>query len=155
MPLSVLFGKRSERIAERLRAFASEFEVEIHPPARIPNTERALAVTEFARDEGVLEAFRDLCMDAHWQHALDIEADDVLADLAARVGLDSHAALSAADDPGYRRRVSQMRELAFEHHVTGIPTFLFGAMPVVGCQRYETLELVADKLGVPRRPAGA
>ena len=37
---------------------------------------RPLAMTEFARDHGVLDTFRDAVMDAHWHDGKDIESDD-------------------------------------------------------------------------------
>ena len=151
-PVARLFGeRRAAKMGGYLANFAREFGVEIAAPPLIPNTLRALAVTEFARDEGRLETFRDATMDAHWLHGKDIESDGDLADLALAAGLDPGQALVAADDPAYRKRLAAARADALDRNVTAIPTFMFGEYPVVGCQRFDTLALVADKMGVPRR----
>lgn len=151
-PVARLFGERkAAKMGGYLKQFAGEFGVEIDAPPHIPNTLRALAVSEYARDEGCLEAFRDATMDAHWLHGKDIESDTDLVDLALSVGLDPQQALIAADDPAYRKRLAAARTEAFDRNVTAIPTFMFGEYPVVGCQRFDTLELVANKMGLPRR----
>jgi predicted DsbA family dithiol-disulfide isomerase len=146
------FGEsRAAMMLERLRGFAADFGLDLAAPARIPDTRRALAVAEHARDHGQLDRFRHLCMDAHWLEGRDIEADEVLADLATRAGLAPDAAVSAADDPAYRQRLEAAREAAFERGVTAIPTFFFGDYPVVGCQPYDTLRQVAERAGATRR----
>jgi hypothetical protein len=46
-----------------------------------------------------------------------------------------------------------MREEAYDLGVTGIPTFFFGDMPVVGCQPYSRLLATARRAGAaPRKP---
>jgi len=143
-----LFGARRVQVfADRLRAFAAEFGVKLTQPERIPSTLRALAMTEYARDRGALERFRDAAMEAHWHRGMDIEADDDLRALADEAGLDPGEALAAADDPGYRERIAAVRAEAHDRMVMAIPTFLFGTYPVIGCQRYETLQAVLRKLG--------
>ena len=133
----------------QLRPFAKEFGVTIELPDKIPYTKRALAITEFARDMGKLELFRDATMEAHWSQGKDIEAIEDLAEIASAVGLEPDEALSAGDDPAYLARVDDIRKDAQSHQVTAIPTFMFGQHPVVGCQRYETLERIAQKLQIP------
>jgi predicted DsbA family dithiol-disulfide isomerase len=134
-----------------MQRFAADFGVEIGQPERVPWTLKPLAATEYARDEGKLAPFRDAVMNAHWWGGDDIESDEVLARIAKQVGLDPVATVSASDDDAYLGRVLATREEAFDRMVTAIPTFLFGSYPVVGCQTYETLELVARKVGVPER----
>ena len=105
-------GLDSDRdgVADYLDRFASEFGVPLAQPPRIPNTRRALAVTEHARDAGLLPAFRDATMRAHWLEGADIEDDRVLGALAAGAGLDPEAALAAADDPAFWDRIDALRE---------------------------------------------
>lgn len=146
------FGaSRAERFHQRLVKLAGEFGVEIGRPTRVPWTLKPLAVTEYARDHGKLEPFRDAVMEAHWFGAEDIESDDVLGRIASEVGLDVDEAVSSGADEAYLSRLRAARQEAFDRMVTAIPTFLFGSYPVVGCQAYETLELVAKKVGVPER----
>ncbi len=153
MELARLFGR--ERVAAmrpRMQAFAEGFGVRgLGSPDRIPNTRRALAVAEYARDQGRLDAFREAAMRAHWQEGKNLEDDGDLRAIAAGVGLDGEAALAASRDPGFLARVDEARAEANDVGVTGIPTFFFGDVVVVGCQPYEELAAAAQAAGAKRR----
>jgi predicted DsbA family dithiol-disulfide isomerase len=131
--------------------FAAGFGVEIHQPELIPNTRRALAITEYARDEGKLETFRDATMEAHWLRGQNIEEDQDLSELALEAGLDPDRALAAADDPAYLERIDSARREAHRRGVNGIPTFFLGELAVVGCQSYEYLAQMARRVGFSQR----
>jgi len=140
-----------------MEQFAASFGVRgMKHPARIPNTRRALAVAELARERGVLDAYRASAMNAHWREGLDLENDEHLKQIAARAGLDPEQALSASRDLTYLDRIDAVRREANELGVTGIPTFVFGDLDdepfgVVGCQHYEVLEQAAREAGAQRR----
>jgi predicted DsbA family dithiol-disulfide isomerase len=140
---------------ERLRLFAAEFGIaDLRIPARSPNTRRALAVAEFARDEGKLERFRVLAMDAHWQRGLDLEKEEDLRRIAEESGLDPGKAASASTNPSYLQRVDLRRLEAASRGVTGIPTFVIADRGVVGCQPYEVLAEFVRSSGGERRAGG-
>ena len=145
-------GAQAARMREFMRGFAARFGVrEMGSPDHLPNTRRALAMSEFARDEGRLEAFREAAMRAHWQEGGDLEDAADLRGIARAAGLDEAAALSAASDRRYLDRVAGRREEAQRMGVTGVPTFFFGDVPVVGCQPYETLAAAARQAGATPR----
>ncbi len=122
------------------------------PPTHIPNTRRALALAELARDEGRLEDLRAHGFDAYWRRGLGIESDDDLRRMGREIGLDPDTALAATSDAGLLARVDGARRRALEAGVTGIPTFDFGATArVVGCQQYEVLADSARRAGARRR----
>lgn len=156
MPLTRLFpAARLESMNRYMKDFAARFGVhDMRTSDRIPNTRRALAIAELAREQGKLEPFREAVMDAHWRDGRDIEADEVLWELAAQAGLEPREALEAADAPGYLARIDTIRAEAEDMGVTGIPTFFFGERCVVGCQPYEVLAEVARKAGARPRGAG-
>ena len=60
-------------------------------------------------------------------------------------------ALSAADDPAYLDRVNEKQTDARAQGVSGIPTFCFGDVRVVGCQPLEALARAAERAGAKRR----
>jgi predicted DsbA family dithiol-disulfide isomerase len=135
-------------IREYMERFAASFGVhDMRPPDRLPNTRRALAVAEFARDSGKLDVFRDLAMQAHWEAGRDLENDRDLGELAAMAGLDPTAAIEAAGSDKYLRRVDDLREEACGMGITGIPTFIMRNQRVVGCQPYEVLADAARNAG--------
>lgn len=145
-------GSRLESMREYMRGFAARFGIEdMATPDRLPNTRRALAMAEYARDHDRLEVFRDAAMDAHWRRGENLEADADLREIAARAGLDSDEALRAADDPTYQTRVDAIRAEASGQGVTGIPTFVVGEETIVGCQPYEVLAAAARRAAQVRR----
>jgi predicted DsbA family dithiol-disulfide isomerase len=117
----------------------------------MPNTRRALTIAEFARDQGHLDIFRKLTMDAHWKEGKDIEDDSVLENLAANAGLDSRKAILAADDPAYQERVKATRVEYKKLGVGGIPTFVIGNERIEGCRPYELLSKAAQQAGAISR----
>ncbi len=139
-------------MADHLRRFAAAFGVEgLRIPERTPNTRKALALAEWARDQGRLHPFRRAVMDAHWRQGLDIEDEKVLAGLAQAAGLDPGAVPAALRDPLYAARVDAMGDEAARAGVTGIPTFFIGDRVVVGCQPYEAVAAQAEASGARRR----
>jgi predicted DsbA family dithiol-disulfide isomerase len=120
-------------------------------PSHMPNTRRALALAEWARDKGRLHEVRNGLMDAYWRDGLDLEDDAVLARVAADAGLDGDLAVRGSREPEVRERVAAMGREAAHAGVTGIPTFDVGGERVVGAQPYEVLAAaVARQGGRPR-----
>lgn len=141
---------------ERLREFAESFGIEdMKLRERSPNTRRALAIAEYAREQGKLEPWRKLAMDAHWRRGMDLESDADLRSLAAEAGLDTDAAIAASSSATYLERIDQRRKEAEELGVTGIPTFVIGNRGVVGCQPYDVLARFAEASGARRRSANS
>jgi predicted DsbA family dithiol-disulfide isomerase len=138
----------------RLLEFAKSFGItDMKFRDRSPNTRRALALAEYARDQGKLEGFRHLAMDAHWRRGMDLESDADLRKLAAEAGLDPDAALAASRSDEYLSRIDRKRAEAEEAGVTGIPTFVIGDQGVVGCQPYEVLAQFVESEGARKRGA--
>ena len=136
----------------RLREFAKGFGIaDMNLRDRSPNTRRALAIAEYAREQGRLEDFRQLAMDAHWRRGLDLESESDLRALAAEAGLDPDAAIAASRDEKYLSILDRKREEAEDLGVTGIPTFVIGDQGVVGCQPYEVLARFVESQGARRR----
>jgi predicted DsbA family dithiol-disulfide isomerase len=153
MPLERLFpGAHLPSLHERTRRFGAQFGVTgFHPPDILVNSRRALAIAELARDRNVLEPYRRAAFDAHWRRHKHLEAEADLRELATSVGLDPDEALSAADDPAYLDRVDEKQTDARAQGVTGVPTFFFGDVRVVGCQPLEALARAAERGGATRR----
>lgn len=156
MRLADRFGEaRLAAMHERMKGFAAGFGItDMNFPERTPNTRRALAIAELARDEGVLPRFRDVAMDAHWRRGMNLENDDDLRTIAREAGLDPERALAASHDPAMLARIDARREEAEARGVTGIPTFVIGNQGLVGCQPYEELEAFVTAVGAKKRRKG-
>jgi predicted DsbA family dithiol-disulfide isomerase len=135
-----------------MQQFAARFGIlDMNRSKRMPNTRRALAAAEFARDQGKVDRFRSLTMDAHWKDGRDIEDAAVLRNLAEASGIDPERTVMAADDSAYLGRVDAIRIEYKKVRTGGIPTFVFGEEIVEGCQPYEVLAAAARRSGATPR----
>lgn len=151
--LTQLFGPRAAMMRAHVEQFARGFGVTgMKTSDRLNNTRRVLALAEWARDAGKLDAFRRAAMDAYWRHGADLEDEATLARLAEEAGLSAEGARQTLKAPEYFARVDAMGREAKKDGVTGIPTFLIGPARVVGCQPYEVLAEAARLAGaLPRK----
>lgn len=156
MPLTkIIPAARLEGMREHLIAFAKEFGItDMKQQPHVANTRKAIAIAEYARDQGKLQEFRYAGMDAYWRDGKNIEDDAVLRELAAGVGLDPDAALAATTDRKYTDRIDARRREANKVGVTGIPTFVIGDQGVVGCQPFEVLEGFVVEVGGAKKRGG-
>lgn len=144
--------ERLPQLKRSLREFAASFGVtDLELPDHMPNTRRALAIAEYAREQGKLEAFRYAAMYAHWREGKNLEDEQDLRDIALRAGLKPEAALRAIGAKQYLQQVDAIREEATRMGVTGIPTLVIGRYGVVGCQPYEVITQAAERAGARRR----
>ena len=153
MLLEEYFGReRLVGMHEHLVKLAEHFGIHgFTPRDRMPNTRRALALAEVAREEGKLAAFRERAMDAHWRDGLNLEDDGDLRTIARDAGLSEDAVARAQSDPRYLARVDDVREEANEIGVQGIPTFVLGRYGLSGAQPYETFVKFAEAAGAEKR----
>lgn len=144
--------ERLRGMAEYMTQFAAQFGVtDFHQPDRIPNTRRALALAEVARQEGKLEACRRRAMEAHWRDGLDLENDDHLRLIARDAQLSDDAVERSINDPQYLQRIDEIRHEANRIGVQGIPTFVIGNIGLSGCQPYDVFIQFAEQAGARRR----
>jgi predicted DsbA family dithiol-disulfide isomerase len=143
--------ERLHGMSSYMKNFAAGFGItDFEPREHVPNTRRALAVAEVAREEGKLEAFRQLAMDAHWRDGRDVEDDAVLVELAREAGLAADA-VERSKDAEYLRRIDAIRAEANGLGIHGIPTFVLGRYRISGAQPYEAFVMLAEKGGAKRR----
>lgn len=143
--------ERLKGMAEYMKTFAAQFGIDdFRQPSRIPNTRRALALAEVAREDGKLDPYRQRAMDAHWRDGLDLENDDDLRAVARDAGL-SGDAVDRSKDPKYLERIDAVREEANAIGVEGIPTFVIGRYGFSGAQSYDAFVALAERAGAQRR----
>ncbi len=111
------------------------------PPDVVPNSRRALEVTELARDQGLHEAVHDRLMTAYWSEAADIGDEETLIALAAEAGLDGGEAAAALADGRYLGRIQQSTREANMVGINAIPAFVLdNRMLLVGAYPHEVFE---------------
>ena len=156
--------ERVAQMAVYMTSFAAKFGIDdFQPRDRIPNTRRALALAEVARDEGRLDAYRNRAMEGHWRDGMDLEDDDDLRKIARESGLSEDAVERSTGDRGLKAaatqkpdsqflaRIDEIREEAGRMGVEGIPTFVIGRYGLSGCQPYEVFVDFATQAGAKRR----
>jgi predicted DsbA family dithiol-disulfide isomerase len=140
---------------ERLkRSFEAADLVYNPPPDVVPNTMRALALTELARDRGLHRPMHDRLMHAYWEEARNIGDPEVLNDVAVEIGLAEDEAAAALEDGGMANRVRASTAQAQSLGVTGVPAFLLdNRLLVLGAQPRAVFEQALAQL--PGRDDGS
>lgn len=120
----------------------------------VPNSRRALVLSELARDRGVLGALHPRLFDAYWARGLDIGSEAVLLEEGRSAGLSEEEMAGAFGDPSYTERVQAATEQAIELGVSGVPAWVIDQRVLVpGAQPHEVFDQVMERLGY--RSAGA
>jgi predicted DsbA family dithiol-disulfide isomerase len=141
IPRTALEERYGPGIHERTREAIEAADLTYNPPARIPNSRAALAVTELARDRGLHEEVHARLMHAYWSEARDLGERETLLDLVEEAGLDRTEAAAALDDEMYAGRVRESTERAQLHGIAAVPAFVLdGRLLVLGAQPHAVFE---------------
>jgi predicted DsbA family dithiol-disulfide isomerase len=117
------------------------------PPEVVPNSRKALQVTELARDRGLHEQVHSRLMHAYWSEAADIGDEETLLGLVEEVGLDRAEAKAVADEGLYLDRIAALTSEANMHGIHAIPAFVLDSrLLVMGAQPYTLFEQAFAKL---------
>ena len=143
IPREQLHARYGDAFHGRLkRSFESAGLVYNPPPDVVPNTLRALSITELARDRGLHRPMHDRLMSAYWEEARNIGDPEVLRELAVEAGLASDDVATAIDDGGLTERVRASTAQAQSIGVTGVPAFVLdNRLLVLGAQPRDVFEL--------------
>jgi predicted DsbA family dithiol-disulfide isomerase len=143
-PLPDMSGANLERFQgnwERgVKPLAERYGMEMSFPPVKPRSRWAHEAAEFARDRGQFDAFRDALFRAYFVANRDIGDQDVLADVAASVGLDGDELRAALADGRYTERVQDLKRVSAQLGISAVPTMIFAdAVAVQGAQPYSVL----------------
>ncbi len=131
-----------------VRRMVEECGYTYNPPAEVvPNSRKALAVTELARDLGLHEAVHTRLMDAYWAEAQNIGDEDTLLSLVAEAGLDRAEAAEAIADGRYLARIAGSTREANQLGINAIPSFvLANRLLLVGAHPESVFERAFEQL---------
>ena len=149
IPRSQLIARYGDGHVERLRdAFAALGLTYNPPPEVVPNTMRALRLTELARANDLHQPFHDRLMLAYWEEATDIGDPKQLSTLAAEVGLDGVEVERVLESDDLRDVVLDSTRQAQSIGVSGIPAFVLDrSRLVLGAQPRPVFEHILETLG--------
>ncbi len=123
------------------RSFAASGLAYNPPPEVVPNTMRALRLTELARDSGLHEQVHDRLMRGYWEEARDIGDRETLRELAVEAGLAAADVDQVLAGDAYRERALSSTQEAHSIGINGIPAFLLDRkLLVLGAQPRPTFE---------------
>lgn len=111
------------------------------------NSRPALVGVKYAESQGAGNAFHDAALRAYWQEAAALDDLDVLAEIAASVGLDADSFRAALTDSEFVDAVDRDIAQAQEFGLQGVPALVFaGKYLVPGAVPYDTLVQVVDEV---------
>jgi predicted DsbA family dithiol-disulfide isomerase len=118
------------------------------PPADVvPNSRRALQLTELARDLGRHEQTHDRLMDAYWSEGRNIGDPSVLRELAAEAGLPEAEVEDVLAGDRYVDRIQESTRQAVTIGATGVPAWLLERrLLVLGAQPRPVFEQAFEQL---------
>ncbi len=148
IPREQLHARYGDAFRERLkRSFEAAGLVYNPPPDVVPNTMRALSVTELARDRGLHRPVHDRLMHAYWEEARNIGDPEVLREVAVEVGLAENEVAAAIEDSALADRVRASTAEAQSLGVTGVPAFVLdNRLLVLGAQPQDVFEQALAQL---------
>ena len=97
------------------------------------------------------DKLHDALYRAYFVAGRNIGDPDVLAEIAASVGLPADDARAVIADRRFSDAVDADWEKSHRYGVTGVPTFVANRYGVVGAQPYEVLSQLVEKSGARRR----
>jgi predicted DsbA family dithiol-disulfide isomerase len=115
---------------------------------KVPNSRRALMLSELAQDRSRHAELHPRLFDAYWARGLDLGDEAVLVAEGKAVGLDAQEINAAIHDPAYLERVTTQTTQASELGAGGVPAWVIDRRLLVpGAQPHEVFERVLDRLG--------
>jgi predicted DsbA family dithiol-disulfide isomerase len=145
-----LTARHGPERTEAVKRMVEECGLRYNPPDVVPNSAKALEVSELARDLGLHDRVHGRLMDAYWSEAQDIGDEGTLLDLVAKAGLERSEASAALADGRYRARVLESTRIAHQLGITAIPSFVLdNRLLLVGAYPKEVFERAFAPLEVP------
>jgi predicted DsbA family dithiol-disulfide isomerase len=142
LPREQLLARYGPGTTERMQQFFAARGLEYNPhPELVPNSLRALQLTELARDLGRHAVVHDRLMQAYWNEAQNIGDPDVLRRLAGELELPADDVEEVLKGDRYRDRVQDSTRQAVSFGANAVPAFVLDRrLLVLGAQPEEVFE---------------
>ena len=142
LPREQLLARYGRDMSERVGAFFATRGLEYNPnPDVVPNSRRALQLTELARDLGRHAAVHERLMDAYWAEAEDIGDAAVLRAIAAELELPQADVERVLSGDVYADRIAASTREAASIGANAVPAFVLDRrLLVLGAQPEDVFE---------------
>jgi len=148
VPISIrdFKAKSGRELGPRERAkvlsVAAETGIDVTPPPKWLDSDAALQGAELAREAGVFRTYHDAVFRAAFEDRADIGEIELLADIAARTGMDRAGFLADLASERMVSRLSDNKREADMFSALGYPSFLLGDFTLTGIQPAETMRML-------------
>lgn len=141
------YSSETNEMYEDLRSRGRDYGLNFCDVQVLPNSRKSLIVGEYSRRIGKNEEFTDAVFKAYFEDCLDIGNDEVIIDLAKKIGLTKHDVENALEEPLLQKIYTNNCIEAKKHNVTGVPTFIVNdEYTIVGAQHEQTFIELFDKI---------
>jgi predicted DsbA family dithiol-disulfide isomerase len=142
--------ERAEAARTMIKELAAAAGLPMQSNRWVANSRQALALAEFARDQGKFDCVHKALFAAVFAESKNIGDPDVLLEIATNCGLDIGQWQAEADD--YAGLIARTTNMARQQGFTSTPTIIFNdEMMVPGAQDIEVYRDVLQRLGAKRR----
>ena len=148
LPRERLLARYGPAMTERVGSFFASRGLDYNPnPEVVPNSMRALQLTELARDLGRHAEVHDRLMDAYWSEGQNIGDVEVLRALATELALPADDVEEVLAGERYRDRIEGSTRQAVSIGANAVPAFLLDRrLLVLGAQPEELFEQAFARL---------
>ena len=133
-----------------MRRWSDEYGIGFSLPPSFPtstiSTQRALVAADRLFGQAAVRKLGRGLFDAYWTEQRDVADKAVIADVAAKAGLDAAAIVSGIDAPETKDRLRAETEEAVARGAFGAPTFFVGDEMFFGNDRIGHLERLVTSL---------
>ncbi len=138
---------QTNEMYEHLRNRGREYGLNFCDVRVLPNSRRSLIVGEYSRIRGKNEEFTDKIFKAYFEDCLDIGKNEVIIDLAKKIGLTKKDIENALEDPLLQKTYANNCAEAKKRNITGVPTFIINdEYTIVGAQPEQTFVELFEKI---------
>jgi 2-hydroxychromene-2-carboxylate isomerase len=129
--------RKADYMRKDLAAWAAFYKLRIvFPPTVFPvNSVKCMRGAFVALDEGKLEPYATAAFEAYWSNDRDISKEEVLADIAARAGLERQKFFAGIETDGCKARLRANTDELIARGGFGSPTMFVGDAMFFGNDR--------------------
>jgi predicted DsbA family dithiol-disulfide isomerase len=123
------------------------FEFRFADDMRMHNTFNVHQLLHWADQQGRMHDVKQALFAAHFTHRRNLSDDNVLADVAAEVGLERAEALAVLEDQRYATDVRTAENASINQGISGVPAMIFNHRHLVtGAQGVENYTRILEQL---------
>jgi len=144
--------EQSEQTRQQMTKLGAEldFDFRFDDGVRMHNTFNAHQLLHWADEQGRKNDLKLALFSAHFTNGRNLSDIDVLADVAAEIGLDRDEAHAVLTDQRYASDVRDAQRFWIQQGITGVPAMVFDRQYLVtGAQGVDTYTSILEQLAEP------